>query len=387
MFEEGFKTNHVSSGVLSLKRKEFRDLRQTNRTVAEYIEEFNTLSRYAPEDVDTDAKRRERFLDGLIDELSLKLSVVYCPTFQELMDKARILEGKHQQVDRCKRKHNGNYNSGSNQRTRSFHHDHGNSGYHRHGDNGYHQRNGNGYQHRGGNGHHHNGNKGHNYNSRRGNGHNHGGNNGHSHSNDKNRVQKDISQVLCYKCNNKGHYANDCPEKKAKEGFKPNPFQKGHVNHDNVEEVQEEPDAVIGMLLLNKFPAIVLFDTGASHSFISRVFVDRNSIPTESIPSPIKISSPGGELVAAFGCRNLSLDIGAYSFSTSLIVLESQGLDVILGMNWMTEYEGVIDCAKRSVTLTTPEKKRIRFKSTFELRGTKVNSLKGVSLEDVLIVR
>jgi hypothetical protein len=53
----------------------------------------------------------------------------------------------------------------------------------------------------------------------------------------------------------------------------------------------------------------------------------------------------------------------------------------------MTGYEGVIDCAKRSVTLTTPEKKRIRFKSTFELRGTKVNSLKGVSLEDVPIVR
>jgi hypothetical protein len=75
MFEEGFKTNHVSSGVLSLKRKEFRNLRQTNRTAAEYIEEFNNLSRYAPEDVDTDAKRRERFLDGLSDELSLQLSV------------------------------------------------------------------------------------------------------------------------------------------------------------------------------------------------------------------------------------------------------------------------------------------------------------------------
>jgi hypothetical protein len=53
----------------------------------------------------------------------------------------------------------------------------------------------------------------------------------------------------------------------------------------------------------------------------------------------------------------------------------------------MTEYEGVIDCAKRSVTLTTPKKKCIRFKSTFELRGTKVNSLNGVSLEDVPIVR
>jgi hypothetical protein len=145
MFEEGFRTNHVSSGILSLKRKEFCNLRQTNRMVAEYIDEFNNLSRYAHEDVDTDAKRKERFLDGLSGELSLQLSVVYCPTFQELMDKARILEGKHQQVERRKRKLNDNHNSGPNERTHSFHHDLGNSSYHRHGDNGHHQRNGNGY--------------------------------------------------------------------------------------------------------------------------------------------------------------------------------------------------------------------------------------------------
>jgi hypothetical protein len=81
MFEEGFRTAHVSSGVVSLKRREFRNLRQYNRTVAEYIEEFSNLARYAPEDVDTDDKRRERFLDGLNDDLVVQLSVVYAPDF------------------------------------------------------------------------------------------------------------------------------------------------------------------------------------------------------------------------------------------------------------------------------------------------------------------
>jgi hypothetical protein len=141
------------------------------------------------------------------------------------------------------------------------------------------------------------------------------------------------------------------------------------------------------MFQLNNFSALVLFDTGASHSFISRIFVDRNKIPTESIRKPIKISSPGGEMIANFGCHLLTLEIGAFSFPTSLIILESQGLDVILGMNWMTEYEGIIDCAKRVITLTTIAKKRIRFKSTFELKGSKVNSLKGVSLDDVPVVK
>jgi hypothetical protein len=56
-------------------------------------------------------------------------------------------------------------------------------------------------------------------------------------------------------------------------------------------------------------------------------------------------------------------------------------------MDWMTIFEGVIDIAKRTITLTTPEKKRIHFKSTFELKGSKVNSLKGVSMDEVHVVK
>ena len=114
-------------------------------------------------------------------------------------------------------------------------------------------------------------------------------------------MKRDISQIECFKCKNKGHYANDYPEKeteeakKAEETRKPNPFRKGHVNHVNVEELYDEPDAVIGTFLLNNFSALVLFDTGASHSFISRAFVDRNKIPLSTIERPMKVSSPGGK--------------------------------------------------------------------------------------------
>ena len=184
-----------------------------------------------------------------------------------------------------------------------------------------------------------------------------------------------------------GHYSSDCPEKKEANPSKTNPFQKGHVNHVNVEEVMEEPDAVIGTFRINSFSALVLFDTDASHSFISRAFVDRNKIPTESLGKPIKVSSPGGEMIVALGCHQLVLMIGKHTFPTDLFVLESQGLDVILGMDWMTIYKGIIDCVNWAITLTTPENKRIRFKSTFELKGSKVNSLKGVSLDMVPIVK
>src|SRR4051794_37919250 len=81
-------------------------------------------------------KRRERFLDGLSDELSVQLLVVYCPTFQELMDKARILEGKHKQVENRKRKSN-NHHSGSHHKSRTSY-----DGYSKHGgsDHGSHER-------------------------------------------------------------------------------------------------------------------------------------------------------------------------------------------------------------------------------------------------------
>ena len=79
-FREGFRNAHISSGIMSLKEKEFRNLRQGNRDLKEYISDFNTLARYAPEDVNTDAKRRARFLDGMCDELSIPLSVAYAPT-------------------------------------------------------------------------------------------------------------------------------------------------------------------------------------------------------------------------------------------------------------------------------------------------------------------
>src|SRR3954467_1428226 len=91
-------------------------------------------------------------------------------------------------------------------------------------------------------------------------------------------------------------------------------------------------------------------------------------------------------MIVSLGCRDLVIEFGKHKFLVSLIILDSQGLYVILGIDWMTKYEGVIDCANHTVTLTTPDKKRIRFKSNFESKGSKLNSLKGVSIDSVPIV-
>jgi hypothetical protein len=56
-------------------------------------------------------------------------------------------------------------------------------------------------------------------------------------------------------------------------------------------------------------------------------------------------------------------------------------------MDWMTTYAGVIDCVNRAITLTTLEGRRIRYKSNMDFNDIRLNHLKGVSLEDVPVVR
>ena len=56
-FQQAFRTAHVSTGAMSMKKREFRNLRQGNRTVGQYVDEFSKLSRYAPDDVATDAAK------------------------------------------------------------------------------------------------------------------------------------------------------------------------------------------------------------------------------------------------------------------------------------------------------------------------------------------
>ena len=83
----------------------------------------------------------------------------------------------------------------------------------------------------------------------------------------------------------------------------------------------------------------------------------------------------------------MPLTIGRHVFPSDLIILESQGLDVILGMDWLSMYGGNIDCASKSILLTTPEGRRIRYVSRYMPKSTQVSSLSGVVQEQVPVVK
>ena len=58
-----------------MKKHEFRNLRQGNRTVGQYVEEFTKQACYDPDDVATDTAKQEKFMEGLNDEMSMQLMV------------------------------------------------------------------------------------------------------------------------------------------------------------------------------------------------------------------------------------------------------------------------------------------------------------------------
>jgi hypothetical protein len=113
-FRDNFRTYHIPSGVIKLKQKEFLALRQENMSATEYPDKFTHLSRYAPDEVKTDLKRKERFLDGLIGLLNYQLQSHTFQDFQTLLNKAIGLESKRKELGKQKCKFQSHGQSSSN---------------------------------------------------------------------------------------------------------------------------------------------------------------------------------------------------------------------------------------------------------------------------------
>jgi hypothetical protein len=105
---------------------------------------------------------------------------------------------------------------------------------------------------------------------------------------------------------------------------------------------------------LNGYPAIILFDSGATHDFISKACTERCQLSIHHIDTPYLISTPGGRVVTKQIVMHPPLNLAGKFYKPSLIVLDDQGLDVILGMGWMRTHKALLNTATRVVQLDSP---------------------------------
>jgi hypothetical protein len=201
------------------------------------------------------------------------------------------------------------------------------------------------------------------------------------------------SSRVCFNCRETGHFITNCPYAKKPTATTysnsvngPRPLMSGanrmlvrsnnnfgnnnsnqqmrqpqqsygraHVNHINAQEAQEAQGVVLGEFLVNSVLATILFDLGASHSFISSSFVEKHSIPIVLLKSPLLTRTPGGDIKCPLGCPRIRIILSGVEFLADLVVLKSKGMDVILGMDWLSQHHGLITCADKVVHLTNPD--------------------------------
>ena len=106
----------------------------------------------------------------------------------------------------------------------------------------------------------------------------------------------------------------------------------------------------------------MLFDSGASHSFISASVVIELGLEVETLEEPLYVSSPLGIRARIWMiCRGCELDISGTCLTVDLRILDMSEFDIILGMDWLIAYRVVIDCERRRVTAYTQNGTRVVF--------------------------
>jgi hypothetical protein len=131
--------------------------------------------------------------------------------------------------------------------------------------------------------------------------------------------------------------------------------QSGKVNHLEADTAQETPGVALGTFLVEYHSANVLFDTRATHSFVTASWVESHNIPVAPMCPPMRISSVGGRTQTDRFCPSAKVQIRRIEFPADLIVMGNQDttIVVILGMNWLTKYQASLSCDKRTVKLVS----------------------------------
>jgi hypothetical protein len=172
--------------------------------------------------------------------------------------------------------------------------------------------------------------------------------------------------TTCFKCGEVGHYANTCPKRNPNtparsnvQGKQQTPATGKGFGITRVNQVSADgTDISIGTFFINSVLVAILFDSGATYSFIFARYVNTNELPLQTMQKPMIVITPKGPIEANYMTNRLTLTIMGREFWSMPIVLEESGIDLILGMSWLRKAKAVVHCARGTVELTSPKGER-----------------------------
>jgi hypothetical protein len=126
----------------------------------------------------------------------------------------------------------------------------------------------------------------------------------------------------------------------------------GQIYYTQVATTPEGEPIMMGTFLVANPPVVILFDSGASHTFISKKFVEKYCIPCTESREGFIIHSPGGKIFTKEVAFNVPVTLAERDFPTNMIVLKGQDIDVILGMNWLDQHKAILNTDLRTIRLS-----------------------------------
>nr|GEV55282.1 putative reverse transcriptase domain-containing protein [Tanacetum cinerariifolium] len=171
-----------------------------------------------------------------------------------------------------------------------------------------------------------------------------------NNNNNNNNNNKNQKAGACYECGNTGNIKRNCPKLKIRRNGSGNDVTQRRAYVLGGRDASSNSNVITGTFLLNNRYAKILFNTGADMSFVSTTFSVSIDITPTTLENHYDIELADGKIIEVntiiCGC---TLNFMNHPFNIDLMPVPLGSFDIIIGMDWLTKYYGVIICDEKIV--------------------------------------